>query len=127
MGGSFIGSLGFASACGFAAISFAAFGAATDDGFLAAGVSAAALGFGAVIDGKGGDATADDDMPVLIQNHKSFNTICLGKTFEMALNQIVWHTLSWCRFFRWLSWFFFSKISDNRIFNANHFLSCTLN
>lgn len=63
-GGNFTGSLGFGAGCGFSSATFgltvgkAFLGAAVSDGELAAG-------FGAVIDGKGGDATVDDELPSL--------------------------------------------------------------
>lgn len=62
-GGNLTGSLGFGAGCAFSSTIFALadgaafFGAGDSDGGVA-------VGFGAVIDGKGGDATADDVLPV---------------------------------------------------------------
>lgn len=62
-GGSFTGSLGFVAACGFSSTTLALAGGAA---FLGAGDSDGelAVGFGAVIDGKGGDPAADDELPM---------------------------------------------------------------
>lgn len=66
-----IGSLGFGAVSCLTAACFGTFGSAAGAAFLGAGVSdgAPALGFGAVIDGNGGDATVDADVPIFIRNY----------------------------------------------------------
>lgn len=63
-GGNLTGSLGFGATCGFSSVTF---GLAAGAAFFGAGDSDGgelAVGFGAVIDGNGGDATADDALPI---------------------------------------------------------------
>lgn len=86
--------------------------AATGAAFLgaAAGDDALAVGFGAVIDGNGGDTTDDDDdTPIL-------HILSINKSSRIVQTR---HTFAWCWFVRW---FIISKITDYRIFDPNHFV-----
>lgn len=114
-GGNLTGSLGLGAAA--AAAGLAAFDSAAGGADFFGADDSDAVGFGAVIDGSGGDATPDDELPIC--NHSKTKYLNIWK-FKKKIGKVP--TFDRCRLFSWL--LFIAKVTNNRVFDTYHFLCC---